>query len=105
MSDELLPCSFICCVFFCLLILLILLCLGSHFRRLQVRSSRCFWCLSSVAKVCSVGCLGFLVEDSSACVIVDEAGCCVLVGRSTFGSVFCGVCGLIMILGSLSANE
>ena len=27
-----------------------------------------------------------------------------LVGRSTFGGVFWGVCGLIMILGSLSAN-
>ena len=28
-----------------------------------------------------------------------------LVGRSTSGGVFCGVCGLIMILGSLCANE
>ena len=27
-----------------------------------------------------------------------------LVGRTTSGGVFCGVCGLIMILGSLSAN-
>ena len=27
-----------------------------------------------------------------------------LVGRSMSGVVFCGVCGLIMILGSLSAN-
>ena len=27
-----------------------------------------------------------------------------LVGRSMSGGVFCGVCGLIMILGSLSAN-
>ena len=27
-----------------------------------------------------------------------------LVGMSTSGGVFCGVCGLIMILGSLSAN-
>ena len=27
-----------------------------------------------------------------------------LVGRSTFGGVFCGVCDLTMILGSLSAN-
>ena len=27
-----------------------------------------------------------------------------LVGTSTCGGVFCGVCGLIMILGSLSAN-
>ena len=28
-----------------------------------------------------------------------------LVGMSTSGGVFCGVCGLIMILSSLSANE
>ena len=27
-----------------------------------------------------------------------------LVGRSLSGGVFCGVCGLIMILGNLSAN-
>ena len=27
-----------------------------------------------------------------------------VVGRSTSGGVFCGVCGLIMILGSLSAK-
>ena len=27
-----------------------------------------------------------------------------LVGRTVSGGVFCGVCGLIMILGSLSAN-
>ena len=27
-----------------------------------------------------------------------------LVGRTTLGGVFCGVCDLIMILGSLSAN-
>ena len=44
-SGGFLPCSFICCVFLCLLILLNLLCLGSLFRRLQVRSSHCFWCL------------------------------------------------------------
>ena len=42
------------------------LCLGSPFHRLQVRSSRCFWYLSPVAKVGSVGCVGFLVEGTSA---------------------------------------
>ena len=73
-SGGFLPCSFFCYVFFCLLILLNLLCLGSPFRRLQVRSSRCFWCLSQVAKVGSVGCVGFLVEGTNACVLVDEAG-------------------------------
>ena len=88
-SGWFLPCSFICCVLLCHLILLNLLCLGSPFRRLQVCSSRCFWCLSPVAKVGSVGCVGFLVEGNGACVLVDEAGsylsgghdciwCCVL---------------------------
>ena len=78
-SGGFLPCSFICCVFLCLLILLNLLCLGSPFRRLQVRSSCCFWCLPPVAKVGSVGYVGFLV-GTSACVLVDEAGSC-LSGR------------------------
>ena len=54
--------------------------LQSPFRRLQVCSSRCFWCLSPVAKVGSVGCVDFLVEGSSACVLMDEAGFC-LSGR------------------------
>ena len=63
-------------MFLCLLILVNLLCLGSPFRRLQVRSSRCFWCLSPVAKVGSVGSVGFLVEGTGACVLVDEAGSC-----------------------------
>ena len=58
-SGGFLPCSFICCVFLCLLILLNLLFLGSPFHRLQVRSSRCFWCLSPVAKVGSVCCVCF----------------------------------------------
>ena len=63
-------------MFLCLLILLNLLCLGSPFHRLQVHSFHCFWCLSPVATVCSVGCVGFLVEGTSACVLVDEAGSC-----------------------------
>ena len=29
-----------------------------------------------MAKVCSVGCVGFLVEGSSACVLVNETGSC-----------------------------
>ena len=53
----------------------------------------------------SVGCVGFLVEGTNACVLVDEAGSCLSGGRSTSGGVFSGVCDLIMILGSLSANE
>ena len=65
-----------CCVFLCLLMLLKLLCLGSPFHRLQVRISHRFWCLPPVTKVGSVGCVGFLVEGTSACVLVDEAGSC-----------------------------
>ena len=61
-------------MFLCLLILIYLLCLGSPFHRLQVRSSHCFWCLPPVAKVGSLGCVGFLVEGTGACVLVDEAG-------------------------------
>ena len=75
-SGGFLPCSFTCCVFLCLLILLNLLCLRSPFHRLQVHSSRCFLCLSPVAKVGSVGCVSFLVEETSVCVLVDEAGSC-----------------------------
>ena len=56
-----------------------------------------------MAKVGSVGCVGFLVEGTGACVLVDEAGSC-LSGRATSGGVFWGVCELSMILGSLSAN-
>ena len=52
--------------------LLNLLCLGSPFLRLQVRSSGSFWCLPPVGKVG----IGFLVEGTGACVLVDEAGSC-----------------------------
>ena len=34
-----------------------------------------------VAKVGSVGCVGFLVEETSACVLVDEAGSCLSGGQ------------------------
>ena len=44
------------------------------------------------------------MEGTSACVLVDEAGSCLSGGSSTSGGVFWGGCGLIMILGSLSAN-
>ena len=68
-------------MFLCLLILLSLLCLGSPFHRLQVHSSRCFWYLPPVAKVGSVRGVGFLVEGTSACVLVDEAGSCLSGGQ------------------------
>ena len=80
-SGEFLPCSFICSVFLCLPIFLTLLCLGSPFRRLQVHSSHCFWCLPPVAKVGSVGSVGFLVEQIGACVLVVEAGSCLPGGQ------------------------
>ena len=57
-----------------------------------------------MGKVGSVGCVGFLVEGTGACVLVGEAGSCLSSGRTTSGGVFWGVCDLIMILGSLSAN-
>ena len=75
-SGGFLPCYFICCVFLCLLILLNLRCLGSPFCSLQVRSSHCFCCLPPVGKVVSVGYVGFLVEGTGACVLVDEVGSC-----------------------------
>ena len=68
-------------MFLCRLILLNLLCLGSPFRRLHVHSFLCFWCLPPVAMVGSVGCVGFLVEGTGACVLVDEAGSCLSGGQ------------------------
>ena len=68
-------------MFVCLLILLNLLCLGSPFCRLQVHSSHHFWHLPPVGKVVSVGCVGFLVEETCACVLVEEAGSCLSGGQ------------------------
>ena len=58
-----------------------------------------------MAKVGSVGCVGFLVEGTGACVLVDKVGSCLSSCRSTSYGVFWGICGLIMILGSHCANE
>ena len=55
-----------------------------------------------MAKVGSVSCVGFLGEGTDA--FVDEAGSVFLVGRTASSGVFWGVCELIMIFGSLSAN-
>ena len=68
-------------MFLRVVILLKLLCLGSPFRSLQVRSSCCFWCPPPVGKVGSVGCVGFLVEGTGTCVLVDEAGSCISGGQ------------------------
>ena len=68
-------------MFLSLFILLNLLYLGSPFHRVQVCSSHCFWCLPPVVKVGSVGCVGFLVEGTGACVLVDEAVSCLSGGQ------------------------
>ena len=91
-------------MFLCLLILLNLLCLGPPFHRLLVRISYCFWCLPPVAKVGSVCCVGFLVEGLVPVLWSMRLYLVFLVDRSTSSGVFWGVCDLIMILGSLSAN-
>ena len=52
----------------------------------------------------SVGCVGFLVEGTGACVLVDEPGSCLSGGQTVSGGVFWGICERFMILGSLSAN-
>ena len=68
-------------MFLCFLILLNLLCLGSPFCRLQFHSSHGFWCLLSVGKVGLVGSVGFLVEATGACVLMDEARSCLSGGQ------------------------
>ena len=57
-----------------------------------------------MGKVGSVGCVGFLVTVTGAYVLVDEAGFYLSGGRTTSSGVLWGVCGLMMILGGLSAN-
>ena len=58
-----------------------------------------------MGKVDSVGCVGFLVEGTGACVLVDEAGSCLSGGQGHVRWCVLGVCDFTMILGSLSANE
>ena len=57
-----------------------------------------------MGKVGSVGCIGFLVEGTGAYVWWMWLDLFFLVGRNTSSDVFWGVCELIMILSSLSAN-
>ena len=90
-SGGFLPCSFICCVFLCLLILLHLLCLGSPFHRLQVRSSCCFWRLPPVAKVGSVGYVGSWWRGLVPVFWWMRLDLVFLVGRTASGDVFWGV--------------
>ena len=80
-SGGFLPCSFFCCVFLCLLILLNLLCLGSPFSQATGSEFQFFCCLPPVADVGSVGCVVFLVEGTGACVVVFEVGSCLSGGQ------------------------
>ena len=57
-----------------------------------------------MAKVGSMGCVGFLVEGTGACVLEDEAGSCLSGGQTASSGVLWCVCDLIFNLGSLSAN-
>ena len=52
---------------------------------------------SPVAKVGSVSCVGLLVEGMGAFVLLDEAGLIFLVGRTSSGGVYWGVCEFNMI--------
>ena len=47
-----------------------------------------------MAKVVSVGCVGFLVEGTGTCVLVVEAGSCLSGGRTTSG----GGCVLVLLI-------
>ena len=57
-----------------------------------------------MGKVCSVGCVGFLVEGTGACVLWIRLDVVFLVGRTTYGAVFWGIYKFILILGSLYAH-
>ena len=57
-----------------------------------------------MGEVGSVSCVGFLVEGTGACVLVDEAESFLSGGQGHVRWCVLGVCELIMILGSLSAN-
>ena len=57
-----------------------------------------------MAKVGLVGCVGFLVEGLVLVFWWMRLDLVFLVGSSTSGGVFWGVCGLIIILGSLLAS-
>ena len=57
-----------------------------------------------MAKVCSLGYIGFLVEGLVPVFWLMRLDLVFLVGRIPFSGVFWDVCDLIMILGSLSAK-
>ena len=94
-SGWILPCSFICCIFLCL-ILSNLLCLRSPFCKLQGHSSSCFWCLPPVGKFGPVAYAGFLVGGTHTYVLVGGAGSLPSDGQAMSGGVFWCVCGLLV---------
>ena len=72
-SYGFLPFSFIC-IFLCLSILFILLCLGSPFCRLEGHSCSELWSLPAMGGVGLVPCEGFLFGGTCAHVLMDGAG-------------------------------
>ena len=57
-----------------------------------------------MGEVGSVGCVGFLVQGTGPVFWWVGLDLVFLVGRDTCSGVFCGVCELIMVLGSLCAS-
>ena len=57
-----------------------------------------------MAKFGSVGCVGFLVEGTGACVLLDEAGSCLSGGQDHVRWCVWSICELSMIFGILSAK-
>ena len=99
-----LPCSFIYNIFICLFILSNLLCLMSHFHRLQVYSSSCFWYLPLVGEFGPVTCVGFLLGGTGACILVVRAWSCPWRALPCQMVFFWCVTELSTSLGSLCAN-
>ena len=104
-SYGFLPCSFICNIFFCHLILSDLLCLWSPFCRLQGHSSSCFQCICPlIGEGVTGACVGFFLGGSGVCAVVGGAESCALMGWTMSDGVLGVVCELSMTLGSLSVD-
>ena len=54
---------------------------GLHFAGCRFVVPIVFGVCPPLGEVDSVGCVGFLVEGTSACVLLDEAGSCVSAGQ------------------------
>ena len=101
-SCEVLPCSFICCMFRCLFILFNLLCLKSPLCQPESHSSSQLWSLSPVGETGPVIC-GFLVWGGLVPVFWwMDLGLVSLKGSVMSNSVFWGTYRFGMALGSLS---